>query len=282
MNATKRWYGGLAAAALAAAAMGCSDSTGGGDAQLTVQLADAPSDLYASAVVEIGRIELVPAEGAPIVVTENGGTHDLLDLQNGVAADLASLPIESGRYLQLRLVVNSASVTLAEGLTFNDGSQTKDLFIPSGAQTGIKINLNDEGEAGIDIVPGETILLVDFDVSQNFIIQGEPGTPAGITGVLFTPLLRAVVRNVAGSIAGAVTSSGSPLADATVRARLVDPGTIDALQTAEATAVTDASGAYKIWFLAPGTYAVSVDGMTGEQTVVVGESEDVTGVNFNF
>jgi hypothetical protein len=282
MSATKRWYGGLAAAALAAAAMGCSDSTGGGDAQLTVQLADAPSDLYASAVVEIGRIELIPADGAPVVVTENGGTHDLLDLQNGVAADLATLPIESGRYLQLRLFVTSASVTLAEGLTFNDGSQTKDLLIPSGAQTGIKINLNDEGEAGVDIVPGETILLVDFDVSQNFIIQGAPGTPAGITGVLFTPLLRAVVRNVAGSISGTVMSAGSALADATVRARLLDPGTIDALQTDEATAVTDASGAYKIWFLAPGSYAVSVDGMTGEQTVVVGESQDVTGVNFNF
>lgn len=282
MNVAKRMYHALSTAALAALAVACGDATGGGSSQLTVQLADAPSDLYASAVVEIGRIEIIPADGPPIVLTENGGTHDLLDLQNGVTADLASLPIESGTYLQLRLVVNGATVTLAEGLTFNDGSQSKDLLIPSGAQTGIKINLNDEGQAGVAIVPGQTILVVDFDVSQNFIIQGAPGTPSGITGVLFTPLLRAVVRNVAGSIAGSVTVAGSPLADSTVRAQLTEPGTIDALQTAEATASTDASGAYKIWFLAPGTYAVSVDGRSGSQTVVVGEAENVTGVNFNF
>lgn len=271
----------LGCAVLGAFAIACSDGTGG-DPRVRVQLADAPSDLFASAVVDIGRVELLRAGGPAVVLTEDGGTHDLLDLQNGVTADLASLGIESGRYLQLRLTVTSATVTLASGLTFSDGSTSRALTIPSGAQTGIKINLRDGGSAGIDLVDGETIFVVDFDVSQNFVIQGNAGTPAGITGVTFTPLLRASVRNIAGSIAGTVTVGGAPLAGATVRATLTEPGTMEALETDEATAVTAADGTYRIWFLAPGTYDVTVDGRTGTESVVVAEGQAVTGVSFSF
>ncbi len=34
-----------------------------------------------------------------------------------------------------------------------------------------------------------TKITVDVDVNANFVIQGDPETPAGIKGVLFTPLL---------------------------------------------------------------------------------------------
>ena len=40
------------------------------------------------------------------------------------------------------------------------------------------------------IAPGETlVLLVDFDVDESFVIQGDPETPAGIYGALFTPTI---------------------------------------------------------------------------------------------
>lgn len=268
-------------AVFGAFAVACSDSTGG-DARVRIQLSDAPSDIFASAVVDIGRIELIRAGGSAVVLTQDGGTHDLLELQNGVTADLASLDIESGRYLQLRLIVTGATVTLASGLTFSDGSTSRALTVPSGAQSGIKINLRDGGNAGIELVDGETIFVVDFDVSQNFVIQGNIGTPAGITGVTFTPLVRASVRDIAGSIAGTVTLAGAALADATVRATLTNPGTMEALETDEATAVTAADGTYRIWFLAPGTYNVTVDGRAGTQSVVVAEGQAVTGISFAF
>jgi hypothetical protein len=35
---------------------------------------------------------------------------------------------------------------------------------------------------------------VDFDVDDNFVLQGNPETPAGIHGVLFTPVLKEKVR----------------------------------------------------------------------------------------
>ena len=267
----------------------CDDSLGPStnDAQLSVALTDAPSEYFASATVDIGAIEIIPASGPPIELTSSGGEHDLLDLQNGVMADLATLDIESGTYLQLRLIVESASVELAEGYEFADGSTSKSLFVPSGAQTGIKLDLSsadgDEG-AGVEIAPGETILMVvDMDVSQNFVFQGDPDSPEGIQGVLFTPLLRVVLDDVAGTISGTVTSDadGSGLENETVRAVLLSSEVLEALQTDEATAITGSDGSYTIHFLSPGEYEVSVDEFSADsQTVTVGEDEDVTGIDF--
>jgi hypothetical protein len=33
-------------------------------------------------------------------------------------------------------------------------------------------------------------LVVDFDVSRSFVLQGNPETPAGVRGVIFTPTIR--------------------------------------------------------------------------------------------
>lgn len=273
------------------AAAACTDTTGAGTgtATLTVRLTDAPSDYIGSAMVEIGQISLLPADsGGPIVLTDDGGTYDLTTLRDGVTADLATLDIDPGTYSQLRLVVKSASVTLADGYEFRDGTTTADLKVPSGAQSGIKVNLGsadgDQSSSGLVITPGQTILLVDIDVNRNFVIQGNPETPAGIKGVIFTPLLRAVVTNVAGSIAGTVTSSAdnSPVPDAVVRATLLDSGVLESLQTAEATGTTDSTGAYVIQFLSPGTYEVAVDNFSATpDTVEVGQSEAVTGIDFS-
>lgn len=273
--------------ALALGLAGCDDATGPtGETMLSVALTDAPGEYFASATVDIGAIEIIPDDGPPVPLTDDGGEYDLLDLQDGVTADLATLEIESGTYHQLRLIVDGASVELADGYQFTDGSTSRDLFIPSGAQTGIKIDLgtaDGDGEAGLEIEPGEMILVVDFDVHQNFVIQGDPDTPAGIQDVLFTPLLRAVVSDVAGSISGTVTSDddGSGLEDETVRAVLQDSEAPEDLQTDEVTATTDGDGSYTIHYLAPGTYEVSVDDFSAEaETVVVEEGEDVTGVDF--
>jgi hypothetical protein len=279
----------VSAASLVALFAACGDTTGSGAALLTVRLTDAPAPVFETAIVDIGRIEFLSADGPSITLTENGGTHDLLTLQNGATAGLATLEIEPGRYTQIRLVVNAARVTLADGATFPDGSAEKDLIMPSAAQTGIKVNLksgsDDEGP-GVSIVPGETILVIDFDVSQNFVILGGADTPSGIQEVLFTPLLRAVLTDVAGSISGTITSANGASVDGlTVRAERTDAegsGTTEN-ETSTATTVTNADGTYTLRFLAPGTYSVSVDETTttpAARDVVVEAGADVTPVDF--
>jgi hypothetical protein len=172
----------------------CSDPSGPeGAARVRVLLTDAPSDYIASAEVHISRVYLQGGgeENAPRVDlfddAEDPLVFDLLELRDGITADLTGdVEVEVGTYRQMRLVVDHATVTLAEGYTFSDGSTSKSLFIPSGAHSGIKIQLSEDIEAE----PGETTtLVVDFDVDQNFVIQGNPNTPAGIHGILFTPVL---------------------------------------------------------------------------------------------
>lgn len=289
----------VAAVALVTGSIACeSTAPESGPARVTVALTDAPSAMYDEATVEIGAVSLIPSDGPPIELTDAGGTHDLLELQDGVMVDLATLEIDPGHYLQLRLVVLSASVTLAEGYEFSDGTTSRDLAVPSGAQSGIKINLStadgDNGSAGVEITPGESILVVDMDVSQNFVIQGNPDTPAGIQNVRFTPLLRASLHDVAGSISGAVTyPSATPDEEAELAEITADlnPGTSSVLEAMQTTMVTTSAGSdstYTLWFLSPGTYDVSaaatidaVEYTDGPQSVPVGDGEAVTGVDFS-
>lgn len=168
-------------------------TSGGAGPNLSVQgsmTAPPGSELIASATVEIGAVSLVGAEDGEVTLTDAGGTYDLLDLQNGVTATLASVVVPAGTYIQLRLEVLSASVTLVDGTTFADGSGTQDLVVPSGAHSGIKINLDDgDEEPGFTVAEGESIVLLDFDVSRNFVLTGPPGAPLR---ALFTPSVRQV------------------------------------------------------------------------------------------
>ena len=182
----------LVAALAVTSFTGCSDSSAPeGPAQFTVALTDSPGAWFESAEVTFGEVWAIQAGGPPILLSDDGGTWNLLELQNGVMAELATADIDApARLLQLRLHVVSATVTLAAPYEFTDGEPTAELFVPSGAQSGIKINLRDvegnEDGAGVDLVPGATILaVVDMDVERNFVVNGSPDDPDGIKGVLF-------------------------------------------------------------------------------------------------
>jgi Domain of unknown function (DUF4382)/Carboxypeptidase regulatory-like domain len=277
-------------ALLVAGASACSDTNGAGETpRVRVLLTDAPSVEFETAVVSVGEISLLPADGGDaVVLTDVGGDFDLLQLQNGVTVTIADAEIDPGQYVQLRMKVLDANVTLAEGYEFVGGGTTMSLKIPSGAQSGIKVHLHPAGqdEPGMDgiEITGETTLVVDFDVSQNFKIQGNPNTPAGLKGVLFTPSLRAVVSEGAGTISGTVTDDqDAAVAGATVTAALQGMSAMGDGETSLTTAVTADDGTYTIRFVLPGTYDVSVDAagtVVGPQTVTVTTDEDVTGVDF--
>lgn len=269
---------------MAALALGACDSPSDTNRNATVRvlLTDAPADYLASAVVEIGRVEILPADDGPaILLVDEAGSFDLLELQNGVTAQLGSELIEAGSYTQLRMHVVSATLVLKPEYEFTDGSSEQTLFVPSGDATGIKINLSaadGEDDGPLEIRPGETVLVVDFDVRQNFVMQGDADTPAGIRSFLFTPLLRAVVRDVAGSIAGRVTApEGVELEGLVINATRQDTEEL-------VTGKVAADGTYLLPFVAPATYDVTVvapDGHTAStvEDVTVEDNEDVTDVD---
>ena len=300
-----RWTRISAFALLAAglAVGGCGDSTGpDAPATFKVMLTDGPDDYLASANVQIGEVWAIQAGGPPIQLSADGGSFDLLDLQNGVMAELASAELDASiRILQLRLHVVSADVTLgSDGETeymFASGEKSQELFIPSGAQSGIKINLrsvdgNEDG-AGVDLVPGETILaVVDMDVEQNFVFTGNASDPTMLPDMQFTPLLRATLVDVAGSISGTVTYASAtpdePGESASIEAVLTNSNVpVAEMETATASAIAAEDGTYTVYFLSPGEYDVSatatIDAVgysDGPLSVDVGDGEDVTGVDF--
>jgi len=169
--------------------------------EVKVQLTDAPADAIASAVVWISRVYLQACEEGEEGETEECTAvdlfndpeapkeYDLLTLQDGVTADLTGfIPVEATVYRQLRLVVDSAKVTLAEGFTFEepgDPENVATLKVPSGASTGIKVHLDQAIDAETEAT---TVILVDFAVADNFVLQGA-GQDTVIKGVTFTPTL---------------------------------------------------------------------------------------------
>lgn len=257
----------VATVALAAA---CNKTSEPGMGQVTTQLTDAPIANVQSATVWISRIYLIGGSdttGTQFTISSTPASYDLLSLQGGVTAALGTATIPAGDYTQMRLVVDSARVTLASPLTFVGGSASATVRVPSGMQTGIKVNL----QGAVHVAPGQTILVVDFDASQNFVLTGPAGAP---TGILFKPLLHATVADVAASISGTVTPAS---AKAKVYAIFTSNG--DTVTTALA---DPTSGAYKLWYLPPGAYTVTAvgTGLNVSKSVTVLAAQDTTGVNF--
>ncbi len=267
-----RW---AAVAAVALAAAGCSESTtSASTASFSVVLADAGIADVQSATVWISKVYLIggtDTTGTRFTIDSTPAEYNLLSLQSGVTAALGTKTIPVGDYEQLRFVVDSAVLTLKAPLTFSDGSTTKTVRVPSGMQTGIKVNF----DGPVHVAPGQTILVVDFDASRNFVFTGRPPNP---NGVLFTPVLHATVQNVAASIAGTVATVS---AKAKLYAILTSDN--DTVTTALADTTT---GAYKLWFLPPGAYTVTAVGTASGSTynqsksVTVRAAQDTTGVNF--
>lgn len=232
---------------------------------LTLRLADAPGEEVESAMIWVSGVSVIGDDGTHVISSDTA-SYDLLALQHGVTAYLGSEEIPVGHYNQLRLIVDSARVTLKSPVTFTSGSSSALMKVPSGSTSGLKVNLGN-----VNVVPGETVLLVDFDVSRSFVFQGPPGGPKSAS---FKPVIHATVMDIAGSIAGTVLPVEA-------RAGLYAIQGLDTIATAAADTLT---GAYVLRYLAPGMYTVSASA-TGFQNasvegVMVGNSQAVTGVDF--
>lgn len=176
----------LVLAAALTALLGC-QAAGPAYSRVRLHLTDAPAPNIESAVVYISRAYLVPGDsGNGVDVSTTAQSYDLLTLQNGVTTLIGDATVPAARYAQLRLVVDSARLTLAAGSTFDDGSNTALLTVPSGARTGIKVSF----PGTLDLTQNADVV-VDFDVAQNFVFNG-PST--GPFRVLFTPTLKGTAQ----------------------------------------------------------------------------------------
>lgn len=252
-------------------------SSGTESGQLTVLMADAPPDLgnVTEVNVTISRVEVLtsgagattqqvtPPSGsdtvptdtdsggaAPNTATGSGGwktvfqgsqTFNLLELAN--VEDVTTLPhlvdssLTAGQYNQLRLIVDSGSITV-------DG-QTYPLTIPSGANTGLK-------SLPFTVYSKQnTVLLLDFDVAQSVRKTGDGQ-------YVLTPVIRlAPVKSTTSATGTVVDEAGAPVsAQVTLKngAGAVVATSITSLGNAQAAR----DGVFALHGLPTGTYSLEV------------------------
>jgi hypothetical protein len=249
---------------------GCEKSVDNSDTgTLSIKLMDAPFpiDMVSEANVTINKVEVrknqSESEGNPfLVLSEDEFTYNLLELQNGITADLVEIEVPVGDYNLIRLYVSNANIKLKDETVYN-------LKVPSGDETGIKIFI----EPSIRVVGGLTTeLVLDFDVSQSFVVQGNPFTPAGINGFIFTPVIRAANVSVSGSINGKVVDNNSNVLEY-ANVWIEDNGNIYS-------SFTDSEGLYILSNIPEGTYTVNATKKTVDveyDTVPVENVEVVSG-----
>ena len=199
------------------------------EGEIKVFLADKPADFDAvNIVVSQVSVHVADQDSASgwMVICDTTQTYDLLVLRNGAMALFADHQLDPGHYTQVRLRITDGSNVIV------DGSQY-DLEIPSGYQSGVKINHQ------FQIQEGETYeLLLDFDAEKSIIQKGKGQYQ-------MKPVIRAITKTTSGSISGTVI-----------------PENVEAFALANSDTVThthsDTTGYFKLIGLLEGSYSVQI------------------------
>jgi len=164
------------------------------------------------------------------ILSEADTTIDFLELVNGHMATLLEEDLEVGQYSQLRLLLGDSSAIVVDGTSY-------DLKVPSGSQSGVKLNLH------FSVVEDEIIeIYLDFDASKS--INKHPNQDR----YSMRPTFKVFKSVLSGTIAGTVSDSlGTGMEDVVVQA-------ISGTDTT--TTISNTAGSYK-FVLLQGSYDLS-------------------------
>lgn len=218
----------------------CSDSVepGSGTGTMEVRMHDAPGD-YDEVNVFIERVEVNREESDEgwQVIAEPNQAYNLLELINGAYEVLGDEELESGTYRQIRLIVRQ------EGTHVVENGEQVELTVPSGEQTGLKLNVD-------AVIEPDTryVLMLDFDADRSVVQSGNSGA-----GYLLQPVIRANSLATTGNISGTATPEARAAAYA-----ILDAGTAEA-DTVSSTFADETDGQFKLVSLPEDTYTVSIE-----------------------
>ena len=174
--------------------------------EFSLNVTDAPVDGATAVVVEFSGVTLKPAGGSAIeFIFDVPKSIDLLALQGMDSQPLLDgVEIPAGQYNQVRLHVNAEhDGTLDSYVEFSGGAK-KELEVPSGSQSGLKINRSFTVAAGSDNISignKESIYTIDFDLRKSIVDNNKAA------GLKLKPTLRMVHNNETGSISGIIDAA---------------------------------------------------------------------------
>ena len=187
----------MIASTLAVTGCGGGSLSGNAAGMLNLGITDAPVDDAQQVVVVFTGVELHRRDGQSVQMDFGGANKsiDLMLLQNGATADLlqgASVP--AGEYNWMRLEVLADRNAQGESYILLDSGQQYPLWIPSGAETGLKL------VRPFTVAQGSvTRLLVDFDLRKS--VTAPPGQDPNY---VLRPALRLLDQLQVGAIDGVV------------------------------------------------------------------------------
>ncbi|MGY6547320.1 DUF4382 domain-containing protein [Arthrospiribacter ruber] len=206
-----------------------------GNAKVNVLLVDAPAE-YDEVWVEVLEVRILPSDRdensgsawISIPHESNDRKINLLSLVGNNDAHLGSVEVPAGRVSQIRLILGD------DNYLVKDGNRI-DLKTPSAQQSGLKLQVNKEFEAG-----REYDLVIDFDAGRSIVRAGNSGN------YILKPVLR-VVAETASSIQGTILP-----VEAEPRVTAVRNG--DSFST-----FTDENGFYRLRGIPAGTYNIVIE-----------------------
>lgn len=234
----------------------CSDDNdddaiiGEDNARLTVRMTDAPGD-YEEVNVDVQDVQIkIDAESEE---DEDGwesldgvetGIYNLLELTGGITQLLADSEVPAGHLSEIRLVLGDDNSVL-----LRDGDELEPLSTPSAQQSGLKLNVGEELEAG-----EEYVYLLDFDVEESIVTTGNGG-------YILKPVIRLSAYANAGEIVGEIHPT-----DHVAHVKATNGShTISAY--------TDEAGEFALHAVPAGTYKVTItpDEESGYNQIVVND-----------
>jgi hypothetical protein len=167
---------------------------------LTISITDAVIDSAQKVVVQFSGLSIQPENGDTIEYTfDTPRDIDLLSLQGTLFTSLINeqvIPV--GTYESIRLHVNASKDDVNDSFIQLDDGSEHELFIPSGSQSGLKIN------SGFELTETRDLhLMIDFDLRKSVVLSNN--------GYKLRPTLRLVdmddVQHISGSIDSALLSA---------------------------------------------------------------------------
>lgn len=203
---------------------------GSGLGTLRVRLIDAPA-AYQAVNIYVDSVRVHFESGDTVsgwyTISRTPAVYDLLAYAHGRDTIIAEAAIPAGYYSQLRLYIGSGSNIVKDGLT-------EPLEIPSGSQSGLKLNIQANIVSGVKYE-----LTLDFDAGRSIVVTGNGRYK-------LKPVIKVVSTAISGSLSGVVWPDTT------------NPTVWAIAGTDTSTTATDTTGYFKFPYLVPGLYLLKI------------------------
>jgi hypothetical protein len=156
---------------------------------VNISMTDAPGP-YEAVNIDLKEVKVTGNDGIEVILNVNAGVYNLIDFSDGAEALIATGELGIDSLQQIRLILGPDNTIVVNGETFP-------LSTPSAEQSGLKLQVHEKLEAGVDYN-----ILLDFDANKSIVKLGNGGYK-------LKPVIRTIDTALSGAIKGSVTPIGT-------------------------------------------------------------------------